>query len=38
MFGLPVILGALQLLDAGRKVRAIEKKMARLEKQVKKVC
>jgi len=33
LFGLPQILGALNLLDAGRKVRAIEKKLARLEKQ-----
>jgi len=33
LFGLPQVLGALALLDAGRKVRAIEKKIARLEKQ-----
>jgi hypothetical protein len=33
LFALPAVLGALNLLDAGRKVRAIEKKIARLEKQ-----
>lgn len=32
-FGLPQILGAVHLLDAGRKVRQLEKKIARLEKQ-----
>ncbi len=34
-FSLPAILTALNLLDAGRKLRSVEKKIARLEKQVK---
>jgi hypothetical protein len=33
LINLPHVLGALNLLDAGRKVRAIEKKIARLQKQ-----
>eukprot|EP00027_Filamoeba_sp_ATCC50430_P010702 CAMPEP_0168550998 /NCGR_PEP_ID=MMETSP0413-20121227/5936_1 /TAXON_ID=136452 /ORGANISM="Filamoeba nolandi, Strain NC-AS-23-1" /LENGTH=724 /DNA_ID=CAMNT_0008581491 /DNA_START=70 /DNA_END=2241 /DNA_ORIENTATION=- len=33
LFALPHILGAVALLDSGRKVRALEKKVARLEKQ-----
>jgi uncharacterized membrane protein YciS (DUF1049 family) len=34
-FALPAVLGALNLLDAARKVRSVEKKIDRLEKQVK---
>lgn len=34
VFGLPAVLGALNLLDAERKTRSIEKKISRLEKQV----
>eukprot|EP01115_Flamella_aegyptia_P006852 TRINITY_DN28445_c0_g1_i1.p1 TRINITY_DN28445_c0_g1~~TRINITY_DN28445_c0_g1_i1.p1 ORF type:complete len:538 (+),score=208.64 TRINITY_DN28445_c0_g1_i1:209-1822(+) len=33
VFGLPAVLGALNLLDAGRKIRSVEKKVSRLEKQ-----
>jgi predicted RNase H-like nuclease (RuvC/YqgF family) len=33
IFHLPEVLRALQLLDAARQIRAIEKKIARLEKQ-----
>jgi len=33
LFQLPEVLKALQLLDAGRKIRTLEKKLARLEAQ-----
>lgn len=34
IFALPAVLGGLNLLDAGRKLRSVEKKIVRLEKQV----